>query len=233
MAPSSLEYARSEWGGEAPERGSSAVASRGAMGAGPCGESDVLGGDTLGGVVDGGSAGGEVLDAGREEGLDGRAEGLEGCGEDAPSLPSMRSASLCSRASIVGCLCGDGGGTCFGAAAWSLASMLDCLRSIEGTCFEENDKLRALGSGHVSPPTRTKPPSSLVAQPSGGDSGSSVSSRSICVISSESHRCCLACGDASPSVSACDGPRLIAAGLGALVPPMPLPSCSGGTPVGV
>ena len=146
------------------------------MGGGPCGESGILGGDTLGGVLDGGSAGDGGLDEAR--------------GEDAPSLPNMRPPSLCSRASVVVCLCGTEG-TCFGAGPWSRVSMLDCLRSIEGTCFAENDKVRALGCGRVSPPTRTKPPSSHVAQPSGGGPGSSdasaVSSRSICVISSESH----------------------------------------------
>ena len=65
------------------------------MGGGPCGESGILGGDTLGGVLDGGSAGDEGLDEAR--------------GEDAPSLPNMRPPSLCSRASVVACLCGTGG----------------------------------------------------------------------------------------------------------------------------
>eukprot|EP00964_Phaeocystis_antarctica_P048333 scaffold27985_cov46-Phaeocystis_antarctica.AAC.3 len=201
------------------------------MGGGPCASSDILGGDTLGGVLDGGGAGEE----GREE--------------DPPNLPNMRIPSFWSRASIV--RIGDdrasvAEGTCFAAGAWSRASMVDCLRGIEGTCFAawssplahclrtEKDMVRALGVGRAPPSTRTRPPSSHVAQPSGGDPAS-ISSRSICVISSESHWCCLARGDAGPSVSNCDGPRLIAAGLGARAPPMPPPpsGSGGGTPVGV
>ena len=53
------------------------------MGGGPCGESGILGGDTWGGVLDGGGAG----DEGREE--------------DPPNLPNMRIPSFWSRASIV------------------------------------------------------------------------------------------------------------------------------------